>query len=66
MTAALAALCAKGLADPAWQVRTGAARGLAAGPGDVAEQALLGALGDAHADVRKAAVISLAPWQHDT
>jgi succinate dehydrogenase/fumarate reductase flavoprotein subunit/HEAT repeat protein len=61
---ALAALCAKGLTDPAWQVRTGAARGLAAGPGDVAEQALLGALGDAHADVRKAAVISLAPWQH--
>jgi HEAT repeat protein len=62
----LAQLCVTALADPAWQVRTGAARGLAGGPGGVAVPALLAALDDQHADVRKAAVISLAAWQHLT
>ena len=60
---ALAGLCVQGLDDPAWQVRTGAARGLSAGPPDLALPALLAALDDAHADVRKASVISLGSWQ---
>ncbi|MFF8314582.1 fumarate reductase/succinate dehydrogenase flavoprotein subunit [Streptomyces lydicus] len=47
------------LGDPAWQVRAGAARALAAaGPG-LAVPALRGALADAHADVRKAGVLAL-------
>ncbi len=47
------------LADPAWQVRAGAAAALsAAGPG-AAVPALAGALADANADVRKAAVLAL-------
>jgi HEAT repeat protein len=62
----LAQLCVTALADPAWQVRTGAARGLAGGPGSLAVPALLAALDDQHPDVRKAAVISLAEWQHLT
>ncbi|MFC5753989.1 fumarate reductase/succinate dehydrogenase flavoprotein subunit [Actinomadura rugatobispora] len=48
------------LADPAWQVRTGAARGLAAAAGDAAAGPLIKALDDPHLDVRKAAVIALA------
>ncbi|MFC4051301.1 fumarate reductase/succinate dehydrogenase flavoprotein subunit [Actinomadura syzygii] len=56
--AALAALH-----DPAWQVRAGAARGLAAAPPDVVAGPLAKALDDAHLDVRKAAVLSLAGFR---
>jgi succinate dehydrogenase/fumarate reductase flavoprotein subunit/HEAT repeat protein len=47
--------------DAAWQARAGAAQALAAAPPDVAVPPLAGALRDPHADVRKAAVIALAP-----
>ncbi|MFD3660055.1 HEAT repeat domain-containing protein [Streptomyces sp. NPDC058659] len=49
------------LADAAWQVRAGAATALRAAPSAPAVPALAGALGDANADVRKAAVLSLLP-----
>ncbi|TDD67062.1 fumarate reductase/succinate dehydrogenase flavoprotein subunit [Actinomadura rubrisoli] len=52
---------ADALHDPAWQVRTGAAKGLAAADPDIAAGPLIKALDDPHLDVRKAAVISLAP-----
>ncbi|TDB72624.1 oxidoreductase, partial [Actinomadura sp. KC216] len=51
------------LHDPAWQVRTGAARGLAAASADVAPGPLAKALDDPHLDVRKAAAISLAAFR---
>ncbi|NYJ00611.1 succinate dehydrogenase/fumarate reductase flavoprotein subunit [Nocardioides thalensis] len=54
--------CADALADPAWQVRTGAARGLGGCAEDIAVPALLTAIADPHLDVRKAAVIALAGW----
>ncbi|KJY20034.1 MULTISPECIES: fumarate reductase/succinate dehydrogenase flavoprotein subunit [unclassified Streptomyces] len=47
------------LADPAWQVRAGAAAGLSAAAAEVAVPALAEALADADADVRKAAVLAL-------
>ncbi|MFF4425390.1 HEAT repeat domain-containing protein [Streptomyces sp. NPDC001549] len=47
------------LADPAWQVRAGAAAGLSAATPETAVPALAKALADANADVRKAAVLSL-------
>ncbi|GAA5082545.1 succinate dehydrogenase/fumarate reductase flavoprotein subunit/HEAT repeat protein [Thermocatellispora tengchongensis] len=47
--------------DPAWQVRVGAARCLAAAGPDVAVAPLLTALADPNLDVRKAAVLALAP-----
>ncbi len=47
--------------DPAWQARAGAAQALAAALPDVAAPPLASALRDPHADVRKAAVIALAP-----
>jgi succinate dehydrogenase/fumarate reductase flavoprotein subunit/HEAT repeat protein len=50
------------LHDPAWQVRTGAARGLSAADPATAAAPLIKALSDPHLDVRKAAVISLSPW----
>ncbi|GAB3975843.1 fumarate reductase/succinate dehydrogenase flavoprotein subunit [Actinoallomurus acanthiterrae] len=53
------------LGDPAWQVRTGAARGLAGADGAVAIGPLVKALADPHLDVRKAAVISLGRWAAD-
>ncbi|WP_432476773.1 fumarate reductase/succinate dehydrogenase flavoprotein subunit [Nocardioides sp. GXQ0305] len=53
-------LAAASVGHPAWQVRVGAARGLAGAPDTVAVWPLLAALGDPHADVRKAAVLSLA------
>ncbi|MFT4081926.1 MAG: fumarate reductase/succinate dehydrogenase flavoprotein subunit [Nocardioides sp.] len=56
----LARLCLAGLTSPAWQVRLGAARGLAAEPGGASTQGLVEAIDDAHADVRKAVVIALA------
>ncbi|HEY9242425.1 MAG TPA: HEAT repeat domain-containing protein, partial [Streptosporangiaceae bacterium] len=48
------------LHDPAWQVRVGAAQALAAAGPQLALASLGGATADPHADVRKAAVISLA------
>ncbi|MGP3687837.1 fumarate reductase/succinate dehydrogenase flavoprotein subunit [Streptomyces sp. IBSNAI002] len=47
------------LADPAWQVRAGAAAALSAAAAGAAVPALAGALADANADVRKAAVLAL-------
>ncbi|MEU4495333.1 fumarate reductase/succinate dehydrogenase flavoprotein subunit [Streptomyces sp. NPDC023998] len=47
------------LATPSWQVRAGAAAALGAAAADLAVPALAKALGDANADVRKAAVLSL-------
>ncbi|MFA7767064.1 fumarate reductase/succinate dehydrogenase flavoprotein subunit [Streptomyces sp. NRRL S-448] len=47
------------LADPAWQVRAGAAAGLSAAAPETAVPALAKALADANADVRKAAVLAL-------
>ena len=47
--------------DAAWQARAGAAQALAAAHPDVAVPPLASALRDPHADVRKAAVIALAP-----
>ncbi|MBB5433892.1 fumarate reductase/succinate dehydrogenase flavoprotein subunit [Nocardiopsis composta] len=56
----LAAEAAAALRDGAWQVRQGAARGLAGAAPETAVPALAGALADPHLDVRKAAVQSLA------
>ncbi|HET8992294.1 MAG TPA: fumarate reductase/succinate dehydrogenase flavoprotein subunit [Rhodococcus sp. (in: high G+C Gram-positive bacteria)] len=52
----------KGLRESAWQVRQGAARGLAGADPDLAVDVLAGALEDVHLDVRKAAVLSLMQW----
>ncbi|WP_374224362.1 HEAT repeat domain-containing protein [Streptomyces sp. ISL-94] len=49
----------RGLADPAWQVRAGAAAALSAAAPQTAVPPLAGALADANADVRKAAVLAL-------
>ncbi|WP_280507767.1 HEAT repeat domain-containing protein, partial [Nocardia flavorosea] len=54
--------CIDALRDTAWQVRVGAARGLAAADPGSATSALTGALADPHLDVRKAAVLTLATW----
>ncbi|OPF83585.1 fumarate reductase/succinate dehydrogenase flavoprotein subunit [Streptomyces antioxidans] len=50
-----------GLGDAAWQVRKGAATALSGAATGVGVPALRGALGDPHADVRKAAVLALLP-----
>lgn len=55
-------LLGHGLADRAWQVRQGAARGAVALGPDGAVAALESALGDPHLDVRKAAVVTLRAW----
>jgi HEAT repeat protein len=55
-------LCVAGLAATEWQVRVGGARGLAAAPPKVAVAPLVNAVEDPHADVRKAAVITLGGW----
>ncbi|WP_310785948.1 fumarate reductase/succinate dehydrogenase flavoprotein subunit [Mycobacterium sp. Z3061] len=47
------------LRAPAWQLRVGAARALGGAGADFAVPRLTEALGDAHLDVRKAAVLSL-------
>jgi Succinate dehydrogenase/fumarate reductase, flavoprotein subunit len=52
----------RGLRDPAWQVRVGAVRSLAAAAPEVAVEPLVGALADANLDVRKAAVLALTKW----
>ncbi|MFJ5029006.1 fumarate reductase/succinate dehydrogenase flavoprotein subunit [Streptomyces sp. NPDC088560] len=57
--APLAARAVAALSDPAWQVRSGAATALSAATADAAVPALAEALGDANADVRKAAVLAL-------
>ncbi len=57
-----AADLAEALTQSAWQVRVGAARGLAGAGPDVAVPPLVRALADPHLDVRKAAVLSLARW----
>ncbi|CAM3807383.1 fumarate reductase/succinate dehydrogenase flavoprotein subunit [Smaragdicoccus niigatensis] len=49
----------------AWQVRVGAAKGLAGTTASVAVEPLRSALDDPHLDVRKAAVLSLAAWPDD-
>lgn len=54
--------CLAALRDSAWQVRVGAARGLAAAEPADAVAALSDALADPHLDVRKAAVLTLATW----
>ncbi|MEU8176576.1 fumarate reductase/succinate dehydrogenase flavoprotein subunit [Microbispora hainanensis] len=58
----LAETAVRALADPAWQVRVGAARGLAAAQPDQVVGPLVAALADPHLDVRKAAVLSLSGW----
>ncbi|MEU0504568.1 fumarate reductase/succinate dehydrogenase flavoprotein subunit [Nocardia sp. NPDC005998] len=57
-----AKLLADALGHSAWQVRVGAARGLAGADPDFAVTPLSDALRDPHLDVRKAAVLSLATW----
>jgi HEAT repeat protein len=52
----------RALAEPAWQVRVGAARALSGASAAVAVPTLARALADAHLDVRKAAVLSLTRW----
>ncbi|WP_433755239.1 fumarate reductase/succinate dehydrogenase flavoprotein subunit [Nocardia sp. CA-135398] len=52
------------LTHSAWQVRVGAARGLAGVDPDIGVTPLSDALHDPHLDVRKAAVLSLATWPH--
>ncbi|WP_157245109.1 fumarate reductase/succinate dehydrogenase flavoprotein subunit [Nonomuraea typhae] len=60
--APLETLAVRAMDDPAWQVRVGAARALAAaGPG-TAVPPLVAALADANLDVRKAAVLALTRW----
>ncbi|MFJ2201576.1 HEAT repeat domain-containing protein [Streptomyces violaceusniger] len=49
------------LGDSAWQVRKGAATALSAAASELGVPALARALSDAHADVRKAAVLALLP-----
>lgn len=54
------------LRHSAWQVRVGAARGLAGAQPESAVPPLTEALADRHLDVRKAAVLALATWPGDT
>ncbi|MBO2461779.1 fumarate reductase/succinate dehydrogenase flavoprotein subunit [Actinomadura violacea] len=56
----LDAAAAAALHYPAWQVRAGAARGLAGADPEAASVPLVKALDDPHLDVRKAAVIALS------
>ncbi|MEV0247788.1 fumarate reductase/succinate dehydrogenase flavoprotein subunit [Nocardia sp. NPDC050712] len=53
---------AAALRDSAWQVRVGAARGLAGADPEAAVPVLAAALADPHLDVRKAVVLALATW----
>ncbi|WP_107656276.1 fumarate reductase/succinate dehydrogenase flavoprotein subunit [Nocardia suismassiliense] len=50
------------LRHSAWQVRVGAARGLAGASAEAAVPVLAEALRDPHLDVRKAAVLALSTW----
>ncbi|MBM7367882.1 fumarate reductase/succinate dehydrogenase flavoprotein subunit [Gordonia hydrophobica] len=58
-------LLRKALRDNAWQVRKGAATGLAVAPGEESVSALAPLVSDPHGDVRKAAVQTLRPWSDD-
>ncbi|BCJ46904.1 fumarate reductase/succinate dehydrogenase flavoprotein-like FrdA [Actinoplanes ianthinogenes] len=58
----LADLAIARLDDPAWQVREGAAKALAAAPAELAVPVLLTAAKDTNLDVRKAAIRSLSTW----
>ncbi|MFF0310005.1 fumarate reductase/succinate dehydrogenase flavoprotein subunit [Streptosporangium sp. NPDC004379] len=58
----LTAHAVRALGDDAWQVRVGAARCLGACDPDEATGPLAAALADGNLDVRKAAVLALAPW----
>ncbi|MEU4619970.1 fumarate reductase/succinate dehydrogenase flavoprotein subunit [Actinoplanes sp. NPDC023801] len=58
----LPSLAVAALAEPAWQVREGAAKALAAAPPEVAVPPLLTAAGDPNLDVRRAAIRALAGW----
>lgn len=57
-----ARILAVALKESAWQVRQGAARGLAGADADAGVSPLAAALEDPHLDVRKAAVLSLSTW----
>ncbi|MDQ1028584.1 HEAT repeat protein [Streptomyces umbrinus] len=57
--APLAERAVRAQADPAWQVRAGAATALSVADAEVAVPALAKALADPNADVRKAAVLAL-------
>ncbi|MFD6269426.1 fumarate reductase/succinate dehydrogenase flavoprotein subunit [Nocardia asteroides] len=57
---------AAALKHSAWQVRVGAARGLAGAAPDAAVPPLADALTDRHLDVRKAAVLALSTWPNDS
>jgi HEAT repeat protein len=59
---AVLATVRQALRAPAWQVRVGAARALSGASAESAVPLLSEALGDAHLDVRKAAVLSLTRW----
>ncbi|MCV7434092.1 fumarate reductase/succinate dehydrogenase flavoprotein subunit [Mycolicibacterium bacteremicum] len=52
----------RALAEPAWQIRVGAARALSGVSAPLAVPSLSRALTDTHLDVRKAAVLSLTRW----
>ncbi|MEZ5211028.1 fumarate reductase/succinate dehydrogenase flavoprotein subunit [Gordonia sp. (in: high G+C Gram-positive bacteria)] len=58
-------LLRKALRDSAWQVRKGAATGLAVAPGSESIDALAPLVSDPHGDVRKATVQTLRPWSDD-
>jgi succinate dehydrogenase/fumarate reductase flavoprotein subunit/HEAT repeat protein len=60
-----AAIVAVALKESAWQVRQGAARGLAGARPEIAVAPLTVALEDPHLDVRKAAVLALSVWPDD-
>ncbi|MEV6061542.1 fumarate reductase/succinate dehydrogenase flavoprotein subunit [Nocardia asteroides] len=57
---------AAALKHSAWQVRVGAARGLAGAAPEAAVLPLAAALADRHLDVRKAAVLALSTWPNDS
>ncbi|MHA4849568.1 fumarate reductase/succinate dehydrogenase flavoprotein subunit [Rhodococcus sp. MSC1_016] len=59
------ALVVTALRESAWQIRQGAARGLAGADPGIAVPALAETLEDPHLDVRKAAVLSLGRWAGD-
>ncbi|MEV6171238.1 fumarate reductase/succinate dehydrogenase flavoprotein subunit [Streptomyces sp. NPDC051954] len=63
-TPPLAARAVTALADPAWQVRSGAATALSTAEPEVAVPALTEVLTDPNADVRKAAVLALTRHRH--